>query len=187
MKQEPGNFEILLTKFALLFYGESVYKSFSERLPLTGREEVLDFGCGMGTVAYYVAEKLPHGQLTCLDISRRWQKACRKTLRKQNNVIFLLSETPALRKAHFDVVYCHFVLHDLSDEELHEIIPALVRSLKPGGTLMFREPLREVEKLGVIKDQIAENGLNLEDSRVTDIPLMGNALESIYTKSKGDF
>lgn len=187
MKQEPELLEILLTKFALLFYGKSVYRSFADRLPLAGGEEVLDFGCGMGTVACYAAEKLPHGHLTCLDVSRRWQKACRKTLRKKNNVTFMLSETPALRKEHFDVVYCHFVLHDISDEELHKVITVLAQSLKPGGVFVFREPLKEVEKLGVIKGRIAASGLNLEDSRVTDIPLMGNALESIYTKPKGDF
>ena len=81
MKYEPTYPEIFLTRIALLLYGKPVYKAFADRLPLDGGEQVLDFGCGMGTVALYVAKKLPHGQLFCVDISERWLKACRKTLR----------------------------------------------------------------------------------------------------------
>ena len=69
MKYEPSRLEILLTRLAFYFYGKSVYRSFADRLPLKGGERVLDFGCGMGTVAYYVAKRLPLGHLICLDIS----------------------------------------------------------------------------------------------------------------------
>ena len=57
-----------------------------------------------------------------------------------------------------------------------------MKSLKSGGSLIFREPLNEAEKLNVIKRLIEKNGLLLKDSRITDVPLMGNALESIYIK-----
>ncbi|HHW00220.1 MAG TPA: class I SAM-dependent methyltransferase [Clostridiaceae bacterium] len=182
MGYEPAGLEIFLTRLAFLLYGKSVYQAFAERLPLEGGEQVLDFGCGMGTVAYYVAKKLNHGHLTCLDISGRWLNACRKTLRSYGNVIFLQGESSLLTNESFDVAYCHFVLHDISESELERVIPALVKSLKLGGVLVFREPLDDTKKIGVIKRLMKENGLLLKDSRITDIPIMGNALESIYIK-----
>ncbi len=182
MNHEPARLEMLLTRLAFLLYGRPVYKAFADRLPLQGGEQVLDFGCGMGTVAHYAAKRLPCGRLTCLDISQRWLKACRKTLRGCENADFLHSEATALEEESFDVVYCHFVLHDISESGLKEVIPALETSLKPGGMLIFREPLAEAEKLSIIKCLMAQNKLSLKDSRITDVPLMGNALESVYIK-----
>jgi ubiquinone/menaquinone biosynthesis C-methylase UbiE len=174
--------EIFLTSIEFLFFGESVYKSFAERLPLEGGEKVLDFGCGMGTVAYYVAKKLPHGHLTCLDISGRWLNACRKTLHCFRNIIFMQCKFPELENESFDAAYCHFVLHDIPERELERIIPALIKSIKPHGLFIFREPLNDTKKISVIKRLTGQNNLILKDSRITDVPVMGNALESVYVK-----
>ncbi len=182
MQREPARLEMFLTKLAFLLYGKSVYKAFADLLSLGDSERVLDFGCGMGTVAYYTAKRLPHGHLTCLDISGRWLDACRKTLQGYGNVAFLHAEAPALSQDSFDVVYCHFVLHDISENDLETVIPALAKSLKSGGALIFREPLNEAGKLNIIRRLIEQNRLSLRDSRVTDVPLMGNALESVYIK-----
>jgi len=182
MAHEPDRLEMFLTKLAFLLYGKSVYQTFADRLPLDGGERVLDFGCGMGTVAYYATKRLPHGHLTCLDISERWLSACRKTLRRCGSVTFLHSKAHTLSKDSFDVAYCHFVLHDISASELEAVITALAGSLKPSGTLVFREPLNETQKVSAIKRLTEQSGLFLKDSRVTDIPLMGNALESTYIK-----
>jgi ubiquinone/menaquinone biosynthesis C-methylase UbiE len=182
MKHEPARLEIFLTKLAFFFCGKTVYRSFADRLPLSGNEQVLDFGCGMGTVAYYAAKKLPNGQLTCLDISERWLNACRKTLRSCGNVAFLLWKTPVLEKESFDVVYCHFVLHDIPENELERVICALAGSVKPGGSFVIREPLNEAEKISAVKRLTGQNGLRSVDSRITDIPLAGNAIESVYIK-----
>lgn len=184
MQHEPVDIEMLLTRLAFLICGRSVYKAFADRLPLDGEEHVLDFGCGMGTVAYYAAKRLTRGHLTCLDISARWLHACRKTLRKYGNVSFLLSgpDSPALAAYSFNVVYCHFVLHDVPASALKKVIPALAGTLRSGGVFVWREPLHKTEKLSLIKELAALSGLSLKQSRITDIPLMGNALESIYLK-----
>lgn len=182
IRREPAYSEIFLTKLAFFFCGKSVYKAFADRLPLAGNEQVLDFGCGMGTVAHYTAKRLVYGNLTCLDVSRRWLNACRKTLRRHENVTFLHAEAPALTEKSFDVVYCHFVLHDIADSELETVITALVKSLKSGGHLIFREPLQEAEKLAIIKKLMVQSRLTPKESRITDVPLMGNALESVYIK-----
>lgn len=180
---DPSVLELMLTKLAFLLYGKPVYKDFADRLPLIGNENVLDFGCGMGTVAYFAAKRLPHGQLVCADISQRWLKSCSKTLRQYDNIIFQILNVDSLSLSNgFDVVYCHFVLHNILKHDLVLVIPFLAECLKSGGKLVFREPLNEAEKLNFIKRLVIQNGLSLKDSRITDIPYMGNALESIYIK-----
>lgn len=182
MKNEPKGLEIFITKIVFFLYGKSVYKAFADRLPLEGGEQVLDFGCGMGTVACYVAERIPQGKLTCLDISERWLKACRKTLCKYENVIIQKYDANTLKRDCYDLIFCHFVLHDIPADELEKIVPALAESLKPGGMLVFKEPLDEADNLIVIKRLLEQSGLFLKDSRITDIPVMGNSIESIYVK-----
>lgn len=182
MNHEPTFLEIFLTKLAFFLCGRSVYQSFAGRLPLNGEERVLDFGCGMGTVAYYVAKKLPRGQLICLDISKRWMSVCRKTLRGYGNVAFVLCDSLHLPEESFDVAYCHFVLHDISQSKLEIVIPELTKSIKPGGILAFREPLGDTDKISVIKRLMEQNGLLHKESRIVDIPIMGNTLESVYVK-----
>lgn len=184
MKYEPPNLEIFLTWLAFRFFGKAVYKDYADRLPLHGAETVLDFGSGMGTVAYYAVRRLPRGHLSCADISTRWLAACRKTLHRCSGVSFLQGDlyTLQLPKATFDLIYCHFVLHEIPDGELAKVLPALVELLKPKGLLAFREPLQETKKLGSIQCLIEQNGLSKKDSRVTDAPLMGNTLENIYIK-----
>ena len=182
MKYEPSRLEIFLTRIAFLFYGKSVYRAFANSLPLKGSDRVLDFGCGMGTVAHYTAKMLTNGHLTCLDISERWLNECRKNLRAYGNVTFVQTEDPAFENKSFNLVYCHFVLHDIPEEQLKKIIPVLAESLKPGGMLVFREPLKETEKISLIKNLMEQNWLFPKCCRITDIPVMGNALECVYIK-----
>ncbi|HOB64903.1 MAG: class I SAM-dependent methyltransferase [Clostridiales bacterium] len=182
MRKEPPRLEILITKNAFIFFGKAIYKEFADRLPLSGSEQVLDFGSGMGTVAYYVAKRLPQGNLTCQDISERWLSACRKTLKRYKNVTITDADAADLPAGNFDVVYCHFVLHEIADSELASTIPALARALKQGGYLVFKEPLAEADKLRLIKKLVCDSGLTFRSGRVTDLPFMGNALECVYTK-----
>jgi len=174
--------EIFLTKLAFLFCKKPVYKAFADRLILVGNERVLDFGCGMGTVAYYISKRLSKGNLTCLDISKKWLKACKKTLKGCDNVTFLNVNASKLSENSFEMIYCHFVLHDISESELESVIFALAKALKPKGVFIFKEPLNDSKKLNIIRRLMEQNGLCLKNSRITDVLLMGNAVESVYIK-----
>ncbi|MHC1696407.1 MAG: class I SAM-dependent methyltransferase [Eubacteriales bacterium] len=183
-QREPLKSEMFLTRIAFLLYGRSIYKDFAYRLPLSGNERVMDFGCGMGTVAYYTSQRLPDGRLTCVDNSKRWLSACRKLMRRRENVEFVQSEAQVsgFDNGTYDMVYCHFVLHNMPDDELIHAICIIAGCIKTGGYFVFREPLIETEKLNIVKRLADKNGLSLKNSRVIDIPLMGNSLESIYIK-----
>jgi hypothetical protein len=61
----------------------------------------------------------------------------------------------------------------------------LVGLLKSKGLLAFREPLKETEKLKAVQRLLEEQeGLSKKENRVTDVPYMGNTLESIYIKAE---
>jgi ubiquinone/menaquinone biosynthesis C-methylase UbiE len=182
MNYEVTRMEIFLTRLAFLLCSKSVYREFADSLPIEGGEQVLDFGCGMGTVAYYTAKRLSQGNLTCFDISERWLNECRKTLQRYDNIIFLKGESTQLKADSFDVAYCHFVLHDISESELETVIEVLARTLKPSGVFVHREPLIDTEKISLIKRIIEQNRLKPKYSRIIDVPVMGNALESVYIK-----
>lgn len=186
MGREPPVLEMLLTRLAFRFFGKAVYRAYAQRLPLQGHERVLDFGSGLGTVAAYVAPRLPRGQLVCADISARWLAACRKTLRAYPGVAFCLGDVYDLPLApeSFDLIYCHFVLHDIPQKELEKVIPSLAGLLKAGGGLAFREPLGQGEALRLIQGLLEQHGLTQQEGRVTDVPVIGNALESIYRKGR---
>ncbi|HML49320.1 MAG TPA: class I SAM-dependent methyltransferase [Clostridia bacterium] len=185
MIREPTRCERLLTRIAFHTLGAGVYKGFADALPVSSGAWVLDFGCGMGTVASHVAPRLPAGRLTCVDISERWMADCRKTLRKRANVSFLLGEIDRLSipAASYDLAYCHFVLHDLTEPVLQRSLPALARLLKPGGLLIFREPLEDGETIRRIQALTEPCGLRRVRSSITDVPLMGTVLENTYEKT----
>lgn len=181
---KPLYWDIFLTKLTFRLFGKMIYKRFADRLPLNGDEYVLDFGSGMGTVAFYVVKRLPRIRLFCADVSARWLAACCRTMSRNPGVSYLLGDiyNLPLAKDSFDMIYCHFVLHDIPDQELAKVIPALAELLKPDGLLVFREPLDKMDKLSVIQNLLKQNGLSQKDSRITDTTIIGNTLESIYIK-----
>lgn len=185
MKLEPTNKEVFLTKLIFYFFGKAIYKEYADRLPISGYESVLDFGSGMGTVAYYMSKRLSYGNLVCLDVSSKWMSACKKLFSECQNISFMHGDinTLPLKNESFDLIYCHFVLHDIADSDLKKIINAMVRLLKPKGILAFREPLDYAEKLNLIQNLIENNGFLKKDSRITDAPFMNTTLENIYIKS----
>lgn len=180
MINEPSYLRIFISKLLFFLYRKSVYEKFANRLPIEGNEQVLDFGCGMGSVAYYVTKKLPYGHLTCFDISKKWLKVCRKTMSKYKNVTFINSDFINLSSNCFDIIYCHFVLHKVSN--LEKIILLLIRTLKKDGLLILKEPIKDIDKLNDINMLIKKYNLTLKKSRITDSPFIGSSIESIYIK-----
>lgn len=181
MQCEPSGFEILRASLAFRILGETVYRDYAYRLPINGDEAVLDFGCGLGAVAYYAAGRLQGRFLTCVDASARWIEACRRTLRHRTDVTYL-QDVRALPAASFGLIYCHLALHRIPDEDLAGVIPELSRLLRPKGLFAFREPLRRAKEAIVVQRLAVESGLVRADSRITDAPLVGSTIESIYAR-----
>jgi ubiquinone/menaquinone biosynthesis C-methylase UbiE len=112
-------------------------------LELAGSERVLDFGSGAGSEAVYLARALDRGgHLTCLDVSSTWLAEARRRLSGFGNVSFLLGEAPevGLPAGSFDLVWAHYVLHDVDPAALPAVLEALARSLAAQGRFVAVEP-----------------------------------------------
>ena len=182
-------FEIYITWIAMKIAGTSVYKKFADSLGLRGEEKVLDFGCGHGTVARYTAPQIPGGRLVCADISRQRLKQCQKNLRKHKNVecIDLGSNDNPFQDETFDIIYCHFVLHEIEDTGRKDTLQRMYRWLKNQGKLIFREPAKDNVRLRDIDSILQVIGFVRDSTIITDIPIMGNAIEGRYTKKESSY
>ena len=184
---EPSKVEIALTVLAGAL-GSSMYRDYVDSLDLAGNEQILDYGSGSGTPARYLARRLLKngGQVTCVDVSRVWMEVARQRLSRYTNVIFLHGELESLdlSDSSFDVVFVHFVLHDIPSERRMSVMSELARVLKSAGRLYLREPLRFISTVEV-EQLIAANRLVLERASRGEIPTQGVIFSGVYQKPAG--
>jgi ubiquinone/menaquinone biosynthesis C-methylase UbiE len=130
----------ILTNFLLAGY----YRKFIDGLNLVGDENVLELGSGTGAASKHLAGALQNGgRLLCTDISAPLQNAARRATADYANVEFKLGDVAsmALPAASMDLVFIHFVLHDIPAAGRKTVLQALRRVLKPNGQLVIREPI----------------------------------------------
>ncbi|MDP8241633.1 MAG: class I SAM-dependent methyltransferase [Candidatus Celaenobacter antarcticus] len=128
-----------------LFGGAGFYNKYIESIPLTGSENILDFGSGGGIASKILIRRLPEGHLTCLEPSTCWIKRLKKRLGKFNNVAFINKyiEEADLADNTFDIVLIHHVLHDIHPGKRPQAVRQLSRILKPDGHIYIREPIKK--------------------------------------------
>jgi SAM-dependent methyltransferase len=120
------------------------YARYVRSLGLKGGERVLDYGSGPGVAARYIAARLAEGggRVTCVDVSQTWLRIAQKTTRRYPNVEHKLGEIAALdiENDAYDVIFIHFVLHDIPARERPDVVRHLGAKLRQGGRLVLREP-----------------------------------------------
>lgn len=121
-----------------LYEKEWVYHSF----PPAGLEW-LDFGCGEGEIATQLA-LLGAKRVIALDVTPELVNMTRRRAELDgvtDRVELRCGDITALPVEKVDVILSYAVLHHTTDR-LREVVPALLRWLKPGGILVAVEPLR---------------------------------------------
>jgi SAM-dependent methyltransferase len=103
---------------------------------------VLDVGCGPGSITCDMAELVPNGHVTGVDLSPAVLEEARAaaTTRKVENTTFTTGDVQAslsFPDASFDVVFCHQLLNHLSDPI--KALREMKRLIKPTGILAVRE------------------------------------------------
>jgi SAM-dependent methyltransferase len=180
---EPSKLEIWITLLVGHLLGGRLYEPYVEGLGLRGDERVLDFGSGAGTPARYLAARLQQagGHLTCLDVSQRWQAVARRRLERFDHVGFLLGEvrTAPLDEGSFDLVFIHFVLHEIPASERAGTVRRLAQLLAKGGRLAMREPLSFISR-DEIRRLMAASGLVEKAGRQTEVTTQGQVYEGVY-------
>ncbi|MGH8980335.1 MAG: class I SAM-dependent methyltransferase, partial [Acidimicrobiales bacterium] len=108
---------------------------------VTPESTVLDFGCGTGRVARYVA---PHcAELWAVDVSPRMLELTRERLPDATNLRFAFCEEvsiPEVAASSVDVVYSFLVLQHLEREDAYLALRELHRVLRPGGAAILTFP-----------------------------------------------
>lgn len=116
------------------------YNQYIETLELTGNENILVFGCGSGTFLRCIAPHLPNGLITAVDTSLFWIDIAKNQLRCKN-VEFKCGELPDvdIKDEFYDIVFIHYVLHDIPVHERSGLVHELVKKLKSEGKLFIKE------------------------------------------------
>ncbi len=103
-------------------------------LALAGHEQVLDLGCGDGTLTAELARRVPQGQVVGVDISANMIAAA-KGVARPNQSFRQLNLNELDYDGQFDVVYSNATLQWIHDHD--RLLSALRRALKSGGRLFL--------------------------------------------------
>jgi ubiquinone/menaquinone biosynthesis C-methylase UbiE len=142
------------------------------RAAIASGEQVLDVGCGTGTLAIAAARAAPDVRVTGLDADASiLARARKKTVGSGLEVEFDqgMSTTLPYPDAIFDLVLSTLFFHHLPDDAKHQTAAELVRVLRPGGRLVVgdlgrpQDPLMRIAVLVTVQllDGFATTALNV--------------------------
>jgi len=115
-------------------------------------EQVLDVGCGTGTLAMEVARRVGRaGRVAGVDPGTE-QIACARAKAARRHVpiefqIGVIEQLPFPDQT-FDVVLSTLMMHHLPDDLKHQGLAEIARVLKPGGRLVIADFKRKQERTG---------------------------------------
>jgi ubiquinone/menaquinone biosynthesis C-methylase UbiE len=117
----------------------------TSRLYLKQSTNVLELGCGPGYYSADVAQNIPNGKLTLVDIQQEMLDMAKQRLDSLSitNIIYVQADATALpfENDTFDVVYLAAVIGEVPDKET--CIREMHRVLRVGGLLSVTEQCRD--------------------------------------------
>ena len=135
--------------------------------PWTGREAVLDVGCGRGLMLIGAARRLSTGKAIGIDLWRAedqaantpeatWENARIEGVADRIGIATGDARDLPFPRGCFDVVLSHWVVHNLPDAASRaRAVDEMLRVLRPGGVLMLADIAHHAE----YRDQLAARGL----------------------------
>jgi len=109
-------------------------------LPL-GRQQALDFGCGVGRLSQALADHFE--QVVGVDIAESMVEQARQYNRRGDRVEYLVNTTDSLERldtASFDFAYTNKTLQHIPPEPAEAYVREFFRVLRPGGVAVFQVP-----------------------------------------------
>ncbi|OPY26100.1 MAG: hypothetical protein A4E28_02695 [Methanocella sp. PtaU1.Bin125] len=184
--KEPNRFLAAFQAFTYRVIARSYYRPYIESLGLRGDERVLEYGSGPGVASQLLAQALPDGHLTCVDISRVWMGYVKKVADKYSNVDLMHGDVADLDipLESYDVVFVHYILHDIPARFQREKMRIVLSKLKKGGRCYIREPTSPAH--GIAPEEIRaimrENGLRETGAATGKSPQGAPTFQGVYEK-----
>ena len=118
-------------------------KAFSDILPLLHGKNILDVGCGLGTLSIKIAAMKTDALVYGIDLLESLMEQCRfnSKIEGVSNTKFVAASAYELpfQQGYFDSVTCFFMLHHL--EDVPRALQDIKRVLQPGGEVFAVEPV----------------------------------------------
>ncbi len=124
--------------------GKGIIKLVKSKLNLSG--DILDYGCGNGTMIHYLAKENEDNSISGLDFSHESVTASMKKNSGLSNVkkIIHFSELNThFKENSFDVVLLIETIEHLRSDLLNDTLHTIYKLLKPGGHLVVTTPFDE--------------------------------------------
>jgi trans-aconitate methyltransferase len=121
---------------------KSAAEEMIEKIQFSGRESVLDIGCGEGKITALIAKKVPQGKILGIDISPSMIQFAKDNFPSSihKNLNFLTKDASQIESTQeFEVIFSSFALQWLKDGP--GFFKKAHKSLKEGGCLVATIPL----------------------------------------------
>lgn len=169
----------------LLGYGKAQRSKVVDMLDLKSGENLIDVGCGTGTLLTIAKEKYPKIDMTGIDIDPGVLSIARKKSQRANLKIEYIETSSAelpFSDQYFNVVVSSLVFHHLPTEVKKKTIKEIYRILKKDGRFLLADFGKKEGLLLHFFDFITKF-LNLPESKTLQDNLKGNL--SVYLEEAG--
>lgn len=149
-------------------YGQ-VAEKLVRPLKIRPGSRILELASGTGACTLVLSRKCPDGDVVCLEASAGMVRLARKNLRDAGcrNVSLIRADVarlPKLVSQRFEFVICNSAFWQFANPQ--ELLRAISKALKPGGTLAFNQPIWYRTRRGakefrrVVNNVLERNGID---------------------------
>lgn len=134
-EEEAQKFDHIIQQ--LIPYYDQMLQALISALPFDANSpiQVLDLGCGTGTLAKQILDVFPRAHITCLDFSEQMIEMARVKLANFNRVSYVVQDF----QEYAPTISCHAIVsslalhHLVTDEEKKAFYLKIYQNLLPGG------------------------------------------------------
>jgi|SRR5580658_135875 tRNA (cmo5U34)-methyltransferase len=134
-EQEAADFDRIIVE--LIPHYADMVQALVAAIPFDGNAQiqVVDLGCGTGTVAKQVLEMFPHAEVTCLDLADNMIAMAKAKLGSCPRVRYITGDFNTFDlRSNYDAIVSSLALHHLvTDEDKRRFYRRSYQRLNPGG------------------------------------------------------